>query len=312
MVRHDISRSDTSPSSPKRLAVAITAALLTATIPSVRAETLYEKDSLYHYILVEEHDSVRLMYFRRSGSEYKESALDLKDPLRFRMDYYPMMFAAFLFTPEPKQMLMVGLGGGTLPMAIRRYFPEAQLDIVELDPEVLSVAKTYFDFREDEKMKVYVRDGRLQLKHFAKQKRQYDIIWLDAFRGGYIPFHLTTQEFYELCEQLLARSGTLVSNLHADSRLYDYQRRTIAAVFAAQHMFKRTGNAIVVSRRKELRPSTDELSARASSLQTQREIKFDLAQVAASRRDRPDYRTNGKILTDDYAPANLLRGIPRE
>jgi spermidine synthase len=274
-------------------------------------KVLVEKESLYHYIRVVESDGIRRLQFRRSGSEYEESAIDVRHPLRFAMDYYPRMFAAFAHQPEPKRILFLGLGGGTLSMAMRYYYPQATIDNIELDPEVLEVARKYFGFVEDGRMKAYVRDGRVQVRRLLRDKVKYDIIFADAFRGGYIPYHLTTREFMTSLKELLTPDGILVSNLQPGFESYHYHRRTFNAVFRRQCSYGSDGNVIVVvdAREKPLTPA--DLLAAARRLQQEKRFTFDLPSIIEERNAADDFIHEGPILTDDYAPADILRGMPR-
>ena len=283
-----------------------------ACLSSVTAGTLYEKESQYHYIRVTQSGSVRTLKFRRSGSEFNESAMDTKDPLRLVLQYTKLMFAGFLFVPEPKSILMVGLGGGVCPRVMGHYFPEARVDIIELDPAVVEVAEEYFSFRQGPRLKVMVRDGRVGIKVLASKARQYDIVMLDAYRADYIPYHLTTKEFLQECRQILKPGGVLVSNLWSSLLLYEYERRTMDAVFAEQYAFKRAGNTIVVCLQRPERLSQDELRGRAGTLMRQRRLSFDLKRVVGRMEPRSAYALEGDILTDDYAPANVLNSIPRD
>lgn len=197
-------------------------------------------------------------------------------------------------------------------MAIHHYFPEAQIDCVELDPEVASAAKKYFGLKEDSRMKVYVRDGRVQVRRFIREKKRYDIIFLDAFRGGYIPYHLTTKEFMENLKDLLIPDGVVVSNLRPGFESYHYHRRTFAAAFRNQWSYGSGSNLIVVAdtRQKPLTKTT--LLATAKQLQQQKQFTADLPSIIEGGGNQKDYHTQGPILTDDYAPTDVLRSIPRD
>lgn len=281
---------------------------------SLAADTkvLMEKESLYHYVRVIEEDGIRRLQFRRSGLDFEESAINIHDPLDFPLHYYRLMMAGFLHCPQPKSILFVGLGGGTLPRAIHHYFPEATIDAIELDPVVADAAKTFFGFQETPQVKVYVRDARVQMKQFAKEKRKYDIIFLDAYRGGYIPYHLTTQEFMELTRSLLTENGIVVSNLQPGFASYHYQRRTIARVFAGEWSYGQYGNVIVVSYVKPNSQTREQLIELAERLQTEKKFQFYLPEIAKMGKPGGDYIRTGPILTDDYAPTDVLRGIPQD
>ncbi|OHB77488.1 MAG: hypothetical protein A2W31_12155 [Planctomycetes bacterium RBG_16_64_10] len=273
---------------------------------------LFEQESLYHYLRVTEHGSVRRLQFRRSGDEFEESAINVANPLQFEMSYYPLMLAAFAHQPAPRSILFIGLGGGTLPRAIRHYFPQAQIDTVELDPAVAAVAKDYFGFQEDPRMKVYIRDGRVQVRRFVRAQKRYDIIFLDAFRGGYIPYHLTTKEFAESLVELLPPNGIVVNNLRPGFESYHYPRRTLAAVFPNQWSYGSVGNVIVVSDRQAKPPDQATLLATARQLQQEKRFTVDLPAIVANGSMQNDYQRAGPILTDDYAPTDVLRDIPRD
>lgn len=280
--------------------------------PEYEYKVLLEKESLYHYILVTEEGGIRRLHFRRSGGEYEESAINIHHPLQFEMYYYNLMFAGFAHRPEPKKILCIGLGGGTVPMAIHHYFPKVPIDNIELDPEVVSVAKKYFGFREDSLMKVYVRDGRVQTRRFLRDKKKYDIIFVDTFRGGYIPYHLTTKEFMEILKGLLNPDGVVVSNLRPGFESYHYHRRTFDAVFNNQYSYGSGGNVIVVVDTRQKPLIQKDLLAMAGRLQKEKQFTLDLPAVVEDGGIQNDYVKKGPILTDDYAPTDVLRGIPRE
>jgi len=275
-------------------------------------KVLLEKESLYHYVRVIEDNGVRRLQFRRSGLDFEESAINVRDPLDFPLHYYKLMMAAFLHCPEPKSILFVGLGGGTLPRAIHHYFPEATIDAVELDPVVADAAKTFFGFQESPQVKIYVRDARVQMRQLAKEKKKYDIIFLDAYRGGYIPYHLTTQEFMELTKSLLSDDGIVVSNLQPGFASYHYQRRTIGRVFASEWSYGRYGNVIVVAYAKANSATKEQLLQTAERLQAVKKFQFYLPEIAQMGTPGGDYVRQGPILTDDYAPTDVLRSLPQE
>ena len=101
---------------------------------------------------------------------------------------------ALALVAQPQRVLVVGLGGGSLPSLLRKHFPRLVIDVVDIDPVVVEVAKKFFGFREDAAMRVVVDDGR----HYLQQYRdRYDIIFLDAFGDESTPYDLTTLEFLQ-------------------------------------------------------------------------------------------------------------------
>jgi len=297
-------------------------AILIGALASASAGTLFgsqpketillETESPYHYVRVVESGGIRRLQFRRSGQDFEESAINLRNPLDFPLHYYELMMAGFAHQPNPKRILFVGLGGGTLPRAIRHYYPATQIDIIELDPVVVDAAKQYFGFVEDERTKVYVRDARVQIRQLVRDGRKYDMIFLDAYRGGYIPYHLTTKEFLELVRSLLDPNGVVVSNLQPGFVSYHYQRRTMASVFVRQWAYGSFGNVIVVNSMETSPPSRAELMRRAEKLQEEQQFNVFLPGVIQRLQSELDYHETGPILTDDFAPTDVLRSIPQE
>src|SRR5690606_27534949 len=139
---------------------------------------ILEKQSPYNAIVVSEtDDGLRILRFERFGA--RQSVVKLGDPGHLELPYARVMIpAAFLFVERPQAVLVIGLGGGTIPSFLRQRFPEMTIDIVEIDPGVVAVAKSHFEFREDDRMRAHVADGR----RFVEQATQrYDLIFLDGF-----------------------------------------------------------------------------------------------------------------------------------
>jgi len=276
------------------------------------SKVLLEKESLYHYIRVLEEDGTRRLQFRRSGNDYEESVINIRQPLKFEMYYYSLMLAGFAHKPDPKRILFIGLGGGTISMAIHHYFPKVQIDNVELDPDVVEVAMKYFGFKEDDNMKVYVRDGRVQVRRLLRKKIKYDIIFVDTFRGGYIPYHLTTKEFMEGLRAILTSDGIVVSNLRPGFESYHYHRRTFNTVFRNQYSYGSGSNVIVIVDAREKPLPQKDLLAAARRLQKEKQFTTDIPAIIEEGVMQNDYVRKGPILTDDYAPTDVLRSIRRE
>ena len=127
-------------------------------------------------------------------------------------------------------MLVIGVGGGTLPMFLRKHYPEAAIDAVDIDPQVIEVARKFLGFREDATLRAHAADGRA----FIEAVREpYDVIFLDAFSSSELPAHLTTREFLQAVRRALAPSGVVVGNVwdRYANRLYDSMLRTYQDVF---------------------------------------------------------------------------------
>ena len=276
--------------------------------PTLSAEVVHTERSLYRNMLVRERDGQRCLIFTVRRSDRNQSCMDLEDPMRLIFPYARMMFAGLLIEDDPKRILMVGLGGATLPRVYAELYPEAEQDLVEIDQAVVRVAREYFDFEPTERMNVVVRDARVFVKRALAAGEKYDYVMLDAFTGDYIPEHLLTQEFLEEVQGILAPGGVLVANTFSSSRLYHHESATYDAVFehVAELRLPITLNRILVAYDGPW-PDEDELLRRADALAPSLD-RFRIEPRALARALNTDFRydESARVLTDQYAPANLL------
>lgn len=283
--------------------------LLLLTSAPIHAEVIHEERSLYRNILVRDQGRERCLLFTVKRADRNQTCIDLDNPDRLIFPYARMMLAGLLVTPEPERILMVGLGGGTLPRVFHDLAPGAQQDLIEIDPAVVRVAREFFAFEELDGIVVHVRDARVFVKRARANGETYDYIMLDAFTGDYIPEHLLTQEFLEEVRAVLAPGGVVVANTFMSSGLYDHESATYAAVFdtVAELRLPVTLNRILVATDAPW-PDQATLVARAERMAPAlRRYRVDM--VTLARRLDPAYRfdADARVLTDQYSPANLLR-----
>ena len=278
------------------------------------ADVIYTKKSLYRNIIVTEGRSEICMSFvlhDRYSNEI-QSCMDKQDHRRLVFAYTKMVFAGLMVDPRPERILVIGLGGGSIPRVFEALYPEAHLDVVELDPAVVDVARRFFDYRPGKNTRIVTRDGRVFVKHaLLDDKARYDYIVLDAFNGDYIPEHLMTKEFLTECKRLLTDDGVLVANTFSTSKLYDSESATYQAAFGwFVNVSERVGNRIILTGRH--RPvDKAALATGLKALDSERLGGFGidpqndwLARVDAT----PEWDPDARVLTDQYAPVNLLNG----
>jgi len=218
-----------------------------------------------------------------------------------------MMMLVSGYVDTPKNILVVGLGGGTVTRTLRMIYPDAEITNVEFDPEIVTVAKQYFSYTEDAKMKLVVEDARRWLRGTTEQ---FDMILLDAYHGGYIPFHLTTREFLEIVRERLAPGGVVCSNTWTSQALADRESATYHEVFGSFHHYigKWSTNRIIIAAPSGL-PSPGEVRNRLMEVETARKPeRLDLKGMFDSLfKSNPTWPEGTNILTDDHAPVNLLK-----
>lgn len=283
-------------------------ALLAGSMSPAAAEVIYKQRSLYRNLeVVDESDRRCLKFANRERRVTRQSCQFFDDPDRLVFDYGKLVFTGFLLNPSPRRILVVGLGGGSLPRLMQKLFPEAQIDSVEIDQAVINVAREYFNFKVRPGDSVVERDGRVFVRRALLREQTYDFILLDAFTGDYIPEHMMTLEYLQECKRLLADGGVLVANTFSSSRLYSHETATFAAAFDwFLNLRRQSGNRVIITG-KMPQPDISVLRARAREVDW-RTYGIDLEEnleliTPPTRRD-----LEARVLTDDYSPANLLNG----
>jgi len=275
---------------------------------AARADTqklLHSERSLYREVLVYEGNNQRCMCFTRHCRVGRQSCMDPRTPDQIVMNYPRLMLGSLYLNPRPRTILLVGLGGGTLPRALQQILPEAHIDVVEIDPAVVRVAAKYFDFTANERVRVIESDGRVFVKRAGREGRHYDLIMLDAFDHEYIPEHLLTQEFLREVKTLLAPGGVVAANTFSSSRLYDHESTTYASVFGQYFNLKRD-NRVILYKEGDL-PSHDQLAANGQGVAASlKALGVPVEQLLPLFSTRPDWDVHARVLTDQYSPANLL------
>lgn len=270
---------------------------------------IHQERSLYRNIIVTEDSSRRCLRFtitRRTGQN--QSCRFLENPQALVFPYAKMTLSSLLVQDDPQRILIIGLGGGTLPEVYHTLFPEAEIIISEIDEAVLSVAEDFFDFAQTDKIKVDIGDGRVYVKRAALRNESFDLVIIDAFNGEYIPEHLMTEEFLQEIKQLLPEDGMLVSNTFSTSRLYDAESQTYQNVFGEiiNLRMNNTGNRIIIASRQSL-PDLNTLNRRAANWRSRLEIfDMDVTDYPRFMSTEIDWNTEERPLTDQYSPANLL------
>ncbi|HKE97053.1 MAG TPA: fused MFS/spermidine synthase [Povalibacter sp.] len=285
------------------------AAICAMTPAAASAQTeqqlLHSERSLYREVMVYQKRDLRCMCFTRNCRVGRQSCMDVRAPDQFVLNYTRMMMGSLYVKPQPQSILIIGLGGGTLPRALAQILPQAVIDVVEIDPAVVRVAAAYFDFHVSDHVRVTEMDGRVFVRRALRGERRYDLIMLDAFDHEYIPEHLLTQEFLREVKRLLAPGGVVAANTFSSSRLYDHESVTYASVYGTFFNLKRE-NRVIIAAEGPL-PSAAVLQAN-SAIHARELTAFgvDAEQLLPLFAGRPDWNPRARILTDQYSPANLL------
>jgi spermidine synthase len=227
------------------------------------------------------------------------------------------MVSSLALVSDPKRALVLGHGGGSFAKWLARYWPALELDVVEFDPVVVRMAEEYFAYRAPSQHHVYVRDARAFLNH---TEATYDLIWADAFTRHLVPFHLTTEEFFAELRRHLSPGGVLVVNLASSGAVGDLDRaqavvETMKRSFPVIETYAVKGPWPSSSKAENLlffagepveRHEIPVFAEKIAALVAQQRLPSEAIALLATRRAQS--WQPGTVLTDDYAPYDLLMG----
>jgi spermidine synthase len=180
-------------------------------------DTYFYKESDYYTI------KLKKDHTRSEGARLESLVLDhlvhsytdLNDPFHLEYEYIKIYEEVIRWQSKkrnPFKALFIGGGGYTFPRFVEAKYPKAEIDVVEIDPEVTKVAHQYLGVPKDSRIHSFNEDGRwFVMTH--KEKEGYDFILGDAFNDLSIPYHLTTKEFAAQLKILLKPDGLLLANV---------------------------------------------------------------------------------------------------
>ncbi len=161
-------------------------------------------------IEVIDHDGTRSMYF---GTQARQSSMLLYAPATLALEYTRSMLAGLLFQPQPRRILMIGLGGGSLARYLLARFPASQIDCAETRTGVVDMARRYFQLPETDLLRIHIEDGAKFLQDAPD--RHYDLILVDAYDSGGVHPNVCPSSFHTDCRRVLTETGVLSMNLWA-------------------------------------------------------------------------------------------------
>jgi len=283
----------------KSLLAGIVVLVATCAVAQAQQKVLFQKESPYTTVVVTEDErGLRTLSFGSDG--VRQSVVKVGDPDHLELPYARVMVSGLAFYPEPKRVLIVGLGGGTIPGFLHKHYPQTRIDVVDIDPVVLEAARKFFGFREDAALRAYVQDGR---RFIEERPKAYDVIFLDAFGSENVPYHLATQEFLEAVRRSLTSQGIAIGNIwsRGSNPLYDSMVRTYQEVFEELYILdvQGAGNKILIAVPRRFRIGRDELARRAAEIAKQKRLRFEMGELVTYGYQYLDEKNSlGRVLTD--------------
>jgi spermidine synthase len=282
-------------------------------------EGVLKRQSRTGYDLLTVKDGTQIqLYFTAGGASPHVSGImsrvDIARPLYLLGRYTQVMIAALLWVPEAERIYHIGFGGGRIPMVLHHYFPNLVIESTELDREVVRIARQWFGIEQDERMKVYVEEGRSYLSR-QPSTVTYDAILVDCFTGsGQHPYSLSTREFYELTLQHLTPGGVVATNLAISDPLFDEKWRTMQACF--RHVWRYETDAATVFFGSDSEITAEELQRRAHQIVAKAPLGFPFVELLADFGELPPAQPSTDLLTDEASLAAtaddlMFIGVPR-
>jgi predicted membrane-bound spermidine synthase len=273
---------------------------------AIRSTTglLHERESAYNYIQVREEEGLRQLKLNEGEGIHSVYSADQLDS-DGAWDYF--LAAPFFNSPpfpaeEVDSLCLIGLAGGTVARQYTAALGPISIDGVELDQAIIEVAREWFAMTQPN-VRAVTQDGRRFLAH---SDQRYDVVAVDAYRVPYIPFHLTTWEFFLLVRDHLTERGAVAINVgrtDLDYTLVAALAATMQQVFPSVHLINvpQTFNSLLVA---TVQPT--EAASLEANLQTIEDpfLRHTLARTVANLGSLPP--EGGRILTDDWAPIEQM------
>ncbi|MBE0681119.1 MAG: fused MFS/spermidine synthase [Anaerolineales bacterium] len=269
---------------------------------------VYETESAYNYIQVQEVNGYMLL---RLNDGQGVHSIYHPDTLIYNGPWEQFLVGPYFYedrSPDDIQrMAIVGLAAGTAArQATAVYGEDILIDGFELDEKIVEVGEKYFGLNLPN-LTVHIGDGRLNLD---RSQNQYDIIAIDAYRPPYIPPHMTTLEFFEICASHLTDDGVLTLNVGSvpgDRRLIDGLATTMAQIFPSVHVMDIPGtlNSMLFATKQPTR--VENFAANLTRLSQDKSLNPLLVTTMATTFAgmKPGYETT-TVFTDDLAPIEWI------
>jgi spermidine synthase len=221
------------------------------------------------------------------GGGVVQSSMRLAEPYELDLGYTRAMMGFLLFCAEPRHILIVGLGGGSLSKYCYRHLPEARLTSLEINPDVIALRERFRVPPDDERFGVVQADAAAYL---APGNVEADVILLDGYDAEGLPDRLCTESFYAECWRALSEQGVLVVNLWGIDRHREAYLRRLRRVFGGRVWWGQScdsGNLIAFALKSEhYYPQWSRLLSRARQLDQQ--LGLDFAALVVHMRERRD------------------------
>jgi spermidine synthase len=257
-------------------------------------------------VIVIDDGEYRSLIFGSENNRATQSKVSLKDPAKLLFNYTECSMLGFSLFRDPgkevKDVLMIGLGGGSLPRFIKKSYPHANIDNVDIDPLIVDIAKKYFFVREGNGFNIFIEDGR---KFVENARKKYDVIILDAFGADSdVPRQLTSFEFLGRLKAHLSPQGIVITNfINHEQNKYESFVATYKSAFKFVMRFNleklNYTNVVMISYDDNLKNYDQEkFSSRVDEFSKSLNSEYDLQRFVMLRNNDVINEKNVEIIHD--------------
>jgi spermidine synthase len=248
-----------------------------SSVPGAKSKTFSPNGTAHPVPVVSHEDGVLTLHF---GSDFIQSQMAAGKPDSLTLAYTRTMMAFELFVPKPREIALIGLGGGSMAKWCHRHHPQARLTAVEVNPHVIALRKTFRIPPDSRRLRILCEDGA---KFVAKPPNRFDVLLIDCCTSDRVPRELRSQEFYDHCSDALKARSLMVVNLcwRKDARVISRIRKS----FAGQLLLSTdsNGNTVVFACKGKLLWPEDEDDVSLRSKLKRFERKYKLGRALAPR-----------------------------
>ena len=236
----------------------------------VNRKLIFSGEDQYTKLEVFDTRTLRNLHF---GTSIIQSSMFLQDPYELEMEYNQVMMLALLYHSSPQSALFLGLGGGSMPKFLWRYFPKIQQHTVEISPLVIQTAKKFFLLPEDNRLSNECISAEKYMEKVFLDT--FDLIFVDLFLSNQMAKAPIDPEFFISCKERLNEGGILVWNVwsstppHLLVESFQQIKSLFENVFLVQ--VEESPNLILIGMEKS---GTIDLENRAKELTAQTGLDF--------------------------------------
>jgi spermidine synthase len=217
---------------------------------SEKSELFYHTENEFGPVWVYDEEGLRCVTFLEPPSPIIQSCMSLSNPKNVLFEYAQIFLSTLFIKEDPREILIIGLGGATLPKALNILVPNANIHIVEINPAIPPIAEKYFGYKFNKTNQLFVEDGVEYVKNSPAGR--YDIVFIDAFSADYIPKGVLTSEFMQNVKRVMKENGVVAMNTFIDSAESEIESKLFNDVFGEYYNLKNSSTRVMLASSKKL------------------------------------------------------------